>query len=381
MDLDAVIAVHRQPIERHLRRRVGDPGLAEELAQEVFLRAWQHAPRGLPEARLRAWLYRVAGNLAIDTLRARRPTDDAVLLDALADGIAAEADDPAERIAIADALAQLTARDRALVTLTLAGYGPTEAASLLGTSPEAARKRLARARERFRVAYAGSTQRLAPPVLLVARDHQPEMYVRWLEAAGLRVRHVAAEEAPRQLATAHGVVLTGSHHDLHPSLYGQDVRSAENPSLAVDRADAAVLREALATRMPVVGICRGHQLLNVVRGGTLHQDLTEVQAGVGTHTEGAHAISTERDTLVRRVLGASTSVPSFHHQAIDRLGRGLRVASVSGDGLVEAIEDPRLPFAVGVQFHAEAPESHEAGRRLRDALAEAAHRHALPSAA
>jgi RNA polymerase sigma factor (sigma-70 family) len=68
MDLDTLIATYRRPIERHLRRRVGDPSLAEDLAQEVFLRA----PADLPEPRLRAWLYRVATNLAIDALRARR---------------------------------------------------------------------------------------------------------------------------------------------------------------------------------------------------------------------------------------------------------------------------------------------------------------------
>ena len=71
MDLDTLITTHRRPIERHLRRRVGDPSLAEDLAQEVFLRAWLHAPADLPELRLRAWLYRVATNVAIDALRAR----------------------------------------------------------------------------------------------------------------------------------------------------------------------------------------------------------------------------------------------------------------------------------------------------------------------
>ncbi|MGB2709959.1 MAG: RNA polymerase sigma factor, partial [Conexibacter sp.] len=97
MDLDAVITTHRRPIERHLRRRVGDPGLAEDLAQEVFLRAWLHAPPGLPELRLRAWLYRVATNVAVDALRTRRALDDAVLLDLLGGAAAAEHSDHDER--------------------------------------------------------------------------------------------------------------------------------------------------------------------------------------------------------------------------------------------------------------------------------------------
>jgi putative glutamine amidotransferase len=78
-------------------------------------------------------------------------------------------------------------------------------------------------------------------------------------------------------------------------------------------------------------------------------------------------------------------VPSVHHQAVARLGRGLTVGSTSADGVVEMVEDPRLPFAVGTQWHAELPEAGETGRRLRDGLVEAAHRHAgaapLPIAA
>ena len=111
MDLDRLITTHRRPIERHLRRRVGDPSLAEDLAQEVFLRAWLHAPADLPELRLRAWLYRVATNVAIDALRARAgrvggvPVDGA-LLDALDRAAATETEDPDERLAIEAALAQ-----------------------------------------------------------------------------------------------------------------------------------------------------------------------------------------------------------------------------------------------------------------------------------
>jgi len=302
MDLDQLITTHRGPIERHLRRRVGDPVLAEDLAQEVFLRAWLHAPRDLSDERVRAWLFRVAGNIAIDALRARRAHVDPSVLDGIDAATVGALTDHDERLAIEAALARLPAKERALVTLQFAGYGPTDAARLLRTTPEAARKRLTRARERFRVVY--TAQR-------------------------------PAGEAP------------------------------------------LVLRDALATRMPVLGICRGHQLLNVVRGGTLHQDLSErpvaSQAG---HGGGTHAIDTRGQTVARRVLGTTSAVPSVHHQAIARVGRGLTVGAVSSDGVVESIEDPRLPFAVGTQWHAELPEAGEAGRRIRDALVEAAARHA-----
>ena len=379
MDLDTVITTHRRPIERHLRRRVGDASLAEDLAQEVFLRAWLHAPADLPELRLRAWLYRVATNVAIDALRARRPLADLALIEALDAATARETDDHDERLAIETALAQLGRRDRALVTLQFAGYGPTDAAALLGTTPEAARKRLTRARERFRRAYAGATPAASPLVLLLVRDEAPATYERWLAGADVRVRHVGAEDAARQLATADALVLTGAVRDIHPAMYGQEVRGARDSRIDGDRADAALLRDALATGMPVLGICRGHQLLNVVHGGTLHQDLGSERATdrPELHTDRRmHAVATGEGTLTRRMVGVRPSVPSLHHQAIDRLGRALRVTSRSADGIVEGVEDPRLPFAVGVQWHAELPEAGIAGRRVRDALADAAGVHA-----
>jgi putative glutamine amidotransferase len=390
MDLDTLITTHRRPLERHLRRRVGDPSLAEDLAQEAFLRAWLHAPAGLPELRLRAWLYTVATNLAIDALRARARraggiASDGALLDALDLAAAAETEDHDERLAIEAALAQLPARERALVTLQFAGYGPTDAARLLQTTPEAARKRLSRARERFRRAYAASTAggpQSKPLVLLLVRDEHPDAYERWLSGAEVRVRRVAhAEEAARQLATAHALVLTGSDNDLHPALYGQEVRGARvgGTGMEDDCADAATLREALASGLPVLGICRGHQLLNVARGGTLHQDLGEERATRRPELHAdrrMHVVATDGASLTRRMVGSSAAVPSLHHQAIARLGRGLRVTSRSADGIVEGIEDPRHPFAVGVQWHAELPEAGIAGRRVRDALADAALRRA-----
>ncbi len=200
MDLDLLIATHRRPIERHLRRYVGDAGLAEDLAQEVFLRAWLHAPtRRLGGAPARLAVPRRPQRR---DRRAARPSphDDAALLDDLSAANAAPVEDLDERLAIEAALAQLPARERALVTLQFAGFGPTDAARLLQTTPEAARKRLTRARERFRIVYAGLRPAYEPPlVLLVARDEQPEIYERWLADAELRVRRVAPEDASRQL--------------------------------------------------------------------------------------------------------------------------------------------------------------------------------------
>lgn len=119
------------------------------------------------------------------------------------------------------------------------------------------------------------------------------------------------------------------------------------------------------------------------RGGTLHQDLGSDRATARPELHAdrrVHAVATSEGSLTRRIVGTRAAVPSLHHQAIDALGDGLRVTSRSADGIVEGVEDPRHPFAVGVQWHAELPEAGIAGRRVRDALADAARVHATLAA-
>ena len=118
--------------------------------------------------------------------------------------------------------------------------------------------------------------------------------------------------------------------------------------------------------MPLLGICRGSQALNVACGGTLHQHLAgHRQSEPGCRV--THEVEVLGGTRLAGLLGAGThAVNSFHHQAVDRLGRGLRIAARAADGTVEAIEGPG--FAIGVQWHAEAL----ADGRLFEALVSAA---------
>jgi gamma-glutamyl-gamma-aminobutyrate hydrolase PuuD len=120
----------------------------------------------------------------------------------------------------------------------------------------------------------------------------------------------------------------------------------------------------------VLGICRGHQLLNVAHGGTLWQDVTE-QAAAPAHRDGDHAVATAGDTRARRLLGREAVVPTGHHQSVRRLGRGLRALAMSPDGVVEMIEQPARRFAVGVQWHPETAVGSEPTRRIGEAFAEA----------
>ena len=359
---------HRPALVRFLTRRTGDPALAEDLAQEVLLRAWQRPPAWRSDGESRAWLYRVAANLAVDSLR----REGLRRAEPLADAAAARAfEDPGERLELQAALRELRPPDRLLLALQMSGYGHQEIAELLEIAPDAARKRAARARRRLRDALDAGRGR-TPLVLLLNRDEDAALYADWLSAGGgVRVELVDRERAAAQLAVADGLLLSGSGRDLHPALYGQEQRASVDPDLATDRFDARVLAGALQREMAVLGLCRGHQLINIVSGGTLHQDLSE--QGVATHhTGGEHALETRSGTTARALLGRRPGVPSGHHQTVNRLGRRLTVSSLSEDGVVEMIERDGPGWVVGLQWHAESPEAGDAGARLRDAFVAAA---------
>ena len=111
--------------------------------------------------------------------------------------------------------------------------------------------------------------------------------------------------------------------------------------------------------MPILAICRGAQALNVARGGSLHQHLPDVPARLGHRQrepgeQPTHAVEVAAGTRLGRLLGArALEVNSFHHQAVDQLGHGLRAVAWAPDGVVEAVESIGEPFVVGVQWHAE----------------------------
>jgi putative glutamine amidotransferase len=149
-----------------------------------------------------------------------------------------------------------------------------------------------------------------------------------------------------------GVCLSGGP-DLDPEAYGARERHAElgptEPSL--DAFELALALAAIERGLPLLGVCRGAQALNVACGGTLHQHLPgHRQSEPGF--EPTHAVEVLPGTRLAALLGAGAhDVNSFHHQAVDQVGHGLRVAARAADGTVEAVEGNG--FAIGVQWHAE----------------------------
>ena len=168
------------------------------------------------------------------------------------------------------------------------------------------------------------------------------------------------------LGAVEGLVVTGGAFDVPPELYGEARRKECGPSKPERTAfERDLLEAALAARLPVLGVCGGMQLLNVVRGGTLYQDLV-ADAGIGGHEQPApkdvpsHAVAVVAGTQLAALVGGGTlRVNSTHHQAVREPGAGVLVSGRAPDGVVEAIELPDLPFALGVQWHPEAVLRHE----------------------
>jgi putative glutamine amidotransferase len=198
-------------------------------------------------------------------------------------------------------------------------------------------------------------------------------YLRAIEAAGgMPVVLPPLGDAVAYLDRLDGICLSGGP-DLDPDAYGAPERHAElgptEPGL--DAFELALARAADERGLPILGICRGAQALNVARGGTLHQHLPgHRQTEPATAT--THTVHVEPSSRLAAVAGPGRlRVNSFHHQAVDVLGHGLRVVARSADGIVEAVEAPGPRLVLGVQWHAEGLTAQPRHRALFEQLVSA----------
>lgn len=152
-----------------------------------------------------------------------------------------------------------------------------------------------------------------------------------------------------------GVVITGGH-DVDPVLYAAEAEVQPRYDNARDAFESYIIDDALERDIPLLGICRGAQLLNVRRGGSLHQELRSRRR----HTSNRWTVLPlktlliEHGTRLEALLGAGrTRINSLHNQGIDRLGRGLTVSGRDLDDIVQAVEDRGCRFLLGVQWHPE----------------------------
>ena len=168
------------------------------------------------------------------------------------------------------------------------------------------------------------------------------------------------------------LVLTGGA-DVDPTRYGEvPAERTSAPRVQRDEWEMALARAALDRDLPLLAICRGLQVLNVVLGGSLHQHLPDVAGHEGHQPSpgvfGAVDVGIEPGTRTAELIGPRLRVSCHHHQALDRLAPGLQVTGRADDGTVEAVEVPGRAFALGVQWH---PEEDSGDVRLFAALVEA----------
>jgi putative glutamine amidotransferase len=177
----------------------------------------------------------------------------------------------------------------------------------------------------------------------------------------------APELAAATVARLDGLVIAGGP-DVDPSRYGavRDPRTGP-PASARDTWELALTDAALTTGVPLLGICRGMQLLNVALGGTLTQHIDGHAVTAGEF--GPHPVKPVPGTRYAGLVPEETQVPSFHHQAVDRLGTGLLPSAYTADGTVEAVELPGEDWVLGVQWHPEMGEDVRVVRGLVEAAA------------
>jgi putative glutamine amidotransferase len=210
----------------------------------------------------------------------------------------------------------------------------------------------------------------------------PAAYFQGITAAGgvamlLPPQPVDSDIAERVLDGLDGLVITGGK-DVDPAAYGQQPHPAtDEPGRQRDAWEFALLDAALKRGLPVLGICRGAQVLNVALGGTLHQHLPDV-IGHGGHRAGNAVfntlpVRTVPGSRLAALVGESIDAKCYHHQAVAEVGPGLIVSAWDADGVIEALELPGEGFVLAVQWH---PEESLDDLRLFSAIVAAARSYA-----
>ena len=191
------------------------------------------------------------------------------------------------------------------------------------------------------------------------------------------------ENAAELMDELDGIVLAGGE-DCDPAAYGEERHPTVETTMDARRQsnDLSLAKAARQRGVPTLGICLGMQVMNVAAGGTLVQDInsaiqTEIEHASIPEDRARHDVIVEKATRLGGILpGSELNVNSSHHQAINKVGEGLRVTAHAPDGVVEGLEDPKHPFYVGVQWHPEDMKGEASAETLFGAFIEAAKEYA-----
>ncbi|HLT09615.1 MAG TPA: gamma-glutamyl-gamma-aminobutyrate hydrolase family protein [Micromonosporaceae bacterium] len=201
----------------------------------------------------------------------------------------------------------------------------------------------------------------------------PLAYVHAVHASGGRAVLITPDDPDIDiLDRIDGIIFAGGS-DVDPSLYGETPHPTTSVKPERDRAELVLLRGALARDLPVLGICRGLQLMTVAYGGRLHQHLPDVLGHDGHRPTsgpkfGEHSVRLVPGTRAHKILGDEVTVNSYHHQGVAHEGNLTPSGWCPEDDLIEVAEDPAMTFALGVQWHPEDSDDF----RLFEALVEVA---------
>jgi putative glutamine amidotransferase len=218
-------------------------------------------------------------------------------------------------------------------------------------------------------AYTGNTQQER---IWIAVSKVSPNYLKWLNNGDstlfvVNLYDLKIDSALLKLENCSGLLLTGGE-DVHPQFYGhpEEVKNCTEINIHRDSLEIALIKKALSWGIPILGICRGEQMVNVVLGGTLISDIptyfqkhNEVRVihQCDDYLTCYHSVTVVPNTLLRSILKSDSGyVTSNHHQVIENLGRGLRRNVTSGDNLTEGIEwenPDNKSFLLGVQWHPE----------------------------
>lgn len=168
-----------------------------------------------------------------------------------------------------------------------------------------------------------------------------------------------AETVCRYVRLCDGFILSGGG-DINPALYGEIPHpKLEEFHSTLDRSQWLLTQEILRADKPLLAVCRGVQLLNVVQGGSLWQDVSAIDHPVMLHSQFSprgdlfHPVDIAQDSILHRLFGDKLVVNSFHHQCLKDPGKGLEITATAPDGIIEAVEMPDHRFVIGIQWHPE----------------------------
>ena len=196
------------------------------------------------------------------------------------------------------------------------------------------------------------------------RQFVPQTYIRAMEDAGgipVILPCTREEEAfPYYGKICDGFLFCGGD-DVSPLLFGEELQTDRGRTdTRTDIFHLSFMEYALQTKFPILGICRGMQILNIALGGTIFQDLALRPASSLNHmqlsesrADTSHKITVSQNSMLYNILGDSACVNSFHHQSVHTLGTDLKITAIASDGVIEAVESVSRPFVLGVQWHPE----------------------------